>query len=192
MLLVFAWSGFALNLPETYATVMSRVTKFVDVEHLPELTQPLSQPSIGWSQALTLGQQYMAEQARLHDFTINRPSSLIYRRETGVYYYRVHSSHDLFNYGATSVAIDATTGAFRGVKIPTGYHAGNTFTTWLMALHTAMVFGLPWKIFVSFMGLTVATLTATGVIVWWKKRRARRRFAERATLSEHIMIQSLD
>lgn len=154
--------------------------------------RPLSQPSIGWSQALAFGQHYMGEQSRLHDFTINRPSSLIYRRETGVYYYRVHSSRDLFNYGATSVALDATTGAFRGVKIPTGQHAGNTFTTWIMALHLAMVFGLPMKIFVSLMGLTVATLTVTGVVVWWKKRRARRRFAERSTLLERAAIQHAD
>lgn len=192
MLLVFAWSGFAFNLPETYTAVMSRVTKFEDIEHPPELVRPLSQPSIGWSQALAFGQHYMAEQARLHDFTINRPSSLIYRRETGVYYYRVHSSRDLFNYGATSVAIDATTGAFRGVKIPTGQHAGNTFTTWIMALHMAMVFGLPMQIFVSVMGLTVAMLTVTGVVVWLKKRRARRRFAECSTLIERVTSQSAD
>ena len=156
-----------------------------DIEHLPELAQPLSQPSMIWSQALALGQQHMAEQARLHDFTINWPSSLIYRRETGVYYYRVHSSRDLFNYGATSVAIDATTGAFLGVKIPTGHQAGNTFTTWLMALHTAMVFGFPMKIFVSLMGLTMAILTITGVVVWWKKRHARRRTAESLAFPGH-------
>lgn len=34
-----------------------------DIEHLPELAQPLSQPSMIWSQALALGQQHMAEQA---------------------------------------------------------------------------------------------------------------------------------
>lgn len=51
----FVWSGFAFNLPGTYATVMSRVTKFADIEHLPELAQLLSQPSISWSQALALG-----------------------------------------------------------------------------------------------------------------------------------------
>ena len=51
-----------------------------------------------------------------------------------------------------------------------------------MALHMAMVFGFPMKIFVSLMGLTMATVPVTGVIVWWRKRRARRRFAERPAL----------
>jgi uncharacterized iron-regulated membrane protein len=46
-----------------------------------------------------------------------------------------------------------------------------------MALHMAMVFGFPMKTFVSLMGLTRATVTVTGVIIWWRKRRARRRFA---------------
>jgi uncharacterized iron-regulated membrane protein len=188
MLLVFAWSGFALNLPETYTAVMNRVTKIEDIEHPPELGQPLSQPSIGWSQALALGQQYMAEQASLHDFTIHRASSLIYRRATGVYYYRVHSSRDLFSYGATSVAIDATTGAFRGVEIPTGQYAGNTFTAWISALHMAMVFGLPMQIFVSVMGLTVVVLSVTGVVIWWKKRQGRQRVAPRRAVLEKIHV----
>jgi uncharacterized iron-regulated membrane protein len=37
------------------------------------------------------------------------------------------------------------------------------------------VFGLPYKIFVSLLGLCIAMLSATGVYIWWKKRYSRLR-----------------
>jgi hypothetical protein len=42
----------------------------------------------------------------------------------------------------TLVGIDATTGALTGYEIPTGDLAGNSFTSWAMALHMAMVGGM--------------------------------------------------
>ncbi|HKX33081.1 MAG TPA: PepSY-associated TM helix domain-containing protein [Blastocatellia bacterium] len=175
MLLLFALSGFSFNLPDAYASVMRRVTNFEDLDRRPELEKPLSKPAIGWEQALQLGREYMDEQARLHGFTINRPASLIYRRQTGVFYYRVHSSRDLVRYGATSVAIDATTGNLLGVEIPTGHRPGNTFTSWIASIHMAMVGGVPMKIFVSCMGMVVVALSITGVLIWWRIRRPFRR-----------------
>jgi uncharacterized iron-regulated membrane protein len=116
----------------------------------------------------------MEEQARLEGFTVERPAALIYRRHLGAYYYRVVSSRDVVRYGDTTVAIDATTGQLLGVEIPTGHRAGNTFTSWIKALHMAMVFGWPWKVFVSVMGLVVVLISVTGVLVWWRKRRPHR------------------
>jgi uncharacterized iron-regulated membrane protein len=40
-----------------------------------------------------------------------------------------------------------------------------------MALHMANVWGLPYKIFVCVLGLVIVMLSATGVLIWWKKRR---------------------
>lgn len=175
MLLVFAWSGFALNLPSVYQGVMQRITDIEDIEHPPKLPTPLESPSVGWRQAHALGERYMAEQARQHGFEIERPWALIYRRETGTWYYRVRSSRDVVRYGTTTVAIDATTGALRGVAVPTGRRSGDTFTNWIKALHMAMVGGLPMQLFVSACGLLVTALTLTGVLIWWRKRRLRRR-----------------
>jgi len=36
------------------------------------------------------------------------------------------------------------------------------------------------------MGLVVAMLSATGVFIWWKKRTARRRHAERGRAAEGV------
>lgn len=96
-------------------------------------------------------------------------------RAVGLYEYRVRSSRDIGDkYGRTSILFDATTGALRDLRLPTGHHTGNTITTWLFALHTANVFGLPFRLLVSFAGVVLAMLSITGVVIWWMKRQARR------------------
>jgi uncharacterized iron-regulated membrane protein len=45
----------------------------------------------------------------------------------------------------------------------------------------AAVFGLPYRMFVSGLGLVIVLLSATGVIVWWKKREGRLALATRRT-----------
>ncbi len=44
---------------------------------------------------------------------------------------------------------------------------------WLVALHIASIGGLPYRIFVSVLGLAVVMLSVTGVVIWMKKRSAR-------------------
>ena len=184
MLLTVAVSGFAFNLPKAYAAMMKRVTNFEDIDARPDLDQPLAKPAVGWTQALELGQRYMSEAAAEHGFTINHPWALIYRRENGNYFYRVHSSRDLVRYGTTSVGINASTGELIGVELPTGQRWANTFTSWIMALHMADVFGLPWQIFMTFLGVTVSLLSISGVLIWWRKR-GRARAAGRPTGRQH-------
>jgi uncharacterized iron-regulated membrane protein len=72
------------------------------------------------------------------------------------------------------VNFDGQTGALNWALRPSGQYAGNTVSNWLYALHMANVFGLPYRIFVCVLGLVIAALSVTGVIVWWHKRRARR------------------
>jgi uncharacterized iron-regulated membrane protein len=174
MLLVFAVSGFALNIPDAYASGIKAIAQYEDIEETPDLPEPLTQPAIDWAEALALGRKYMAEAAAREGFLIERPTALIYRREKGIYFYRVQSDRDVVDYGMTSVGIDGTTGLLTGIEIPTGHRAGNTLTSWAMALHMAMVGGIAWKIFVSLMGLVVVTLSLTGVCIWANKRRASR------------------
>jgi uncharacterized iron-regulated membrane protein len=173
MLLIFALSGVALNLPQTYSAVMGKVLDLVENDTLPDLENPLVHPAVGWRKALTLGQDYMAQTANRHGFEVKYPTALIYRRDQGVYEYRVYSSRDLVRYGVTGVMVDGSDGSLRSVEIPTGHLSGNTFTNWINALHQAMVFGLPYRIFVSAMGLVLVVLTISGVLIWLRKTRAR-------------------
>jgi len=191
MLLIFAISGFSINMPRTYLAIMNKMTNYVDNEALPILEKPLSNPVISWAEAYALGQKYMQQQADIHDFSIERLSSLIYRRETGIYDYRVQSSLDLADkpsYGYTSIAIDAMTGKLTGVQLPTGQYAANTFTSWITALHQGRVFGLPYRILCSILGLTMVALTITGIVIWYRRRSDRRKKSWSANTGTSVLI----
>jgi uncharacterized iron-regulated membrane protein len=51
--------------------------------------------------------------------------------------------------------------------------AADVFVNWLSALHMGEVFGTPYKIVLCLLGLVVAGLSGTGVIIWWRKLRSR-------------------
>ncbi len=173
-LFVFAWSSVAFNLPGVYQPVMH--TLFGD--HAPVSGAPASQaapePAMGWDAGLARGRVLMHEQARRHGFTVVEEERLSYRARQGVLHYRVRSNRDLRDRrGVTSVDFDAATGALRAVYIPTGEDAGDTTTSWLLALHMADVGGAAMKVWVCLLGLATAGFSLTGVWIWWRKRRAR-------------------
>ncbi len=187
ILLVFAWTGFALNLPGYYTRIMNAISgyeHFQEMQHRPPLAEPLVRPPVNWYQALHLGERFLTEQAHAQGFRIERLAALEYRRDLGVYFFLAHTSRDLADGGrrtetdspatAATIMIDARDGRFLGIQIPTGQNAGNTFTSWILALHIASVFGLPWKVAVSLIGLVVVLITVTGVLIWWRKRKSRR------------------
>ena len=72
----------------------------------------------------------------------------------------------------TMLWIDAATGRFVKLYLPTGQKAGDTISLWLLTLHMAKLWGLPYKLFVCFMGLVITMLSVTGVYIWLKKRWA--------------------
>jgi uncharacterized iron-regulated membrane protein len=186
LLLVFAWSSVFFNLNEVYIAA----TKLVLEIEPPAWTWPAQTPRadgramLGWADAEATGTRLMADQARLHGFTILRRDALYFHRQKGLVQYRVRSSRDIGDkYGTTSVLFDAYTGELVAIELPTGQRSGTTLTTWLTALHMANLFGLPYRILVCVAGLVIAMLSATGVYIWWKKRRARRLCLVRAGAS---------
>lgn len=135
---------------------------------------PLVEAEIGWQQAQSIGEKLMAEQADKHHFTIEQVVALGLNRMNGTYRYMVRSSKDIQDKrGGTSVFFDANSGELKLVLLPSDQYSGNTVTTWLTALHTANVFGLPYRILVCLLGLVIVMLSVTGIIIWMKKRAAR-------------------
>ena len=58
--------------------------------------------------------------------------------------------------------------------------AADIFVQAQFPLHSGRILGLPGRILISVMGLVVAALSVTGVVIWWRKRRARVRVRETA------------
>ncbi|CAH0355868.1 MAG: PepSY-associated TM helix domain-containing protein [Sphingobium sp.] len=185
LLMIFAVTGFALNLGTYYAGFVKLFTTyehFQEAPPRPSLPKPLLDPPVDWFKAADLGQLYFAQQAKREDFTLGKPASIEYRRDLGVYFFQMHTSRDLLDgqgnptetnspATAATIAIDALNGRFLGMQLPTGQHVGNTVTSWLMALHVTAIGGRPWQIAVSAFGLMVVGIAMTGVLLWWRRRR---------------------
>lgn len=183
-LLIFAWSSVFMDLNGFYTAATRLFSEFEQpMWARPAPATPDERPPIAWEEAETIGRRLMDEQARTHGFTVERLIAFYLMREKSVYEYRVRSSRDIGDkYGATTIHFDSHSGALVSASIPTGQRAGNTLTTWLVELHMANVFGLPYKIFVCILGVAITMLSGTGVYIWWKKRAPKRARRRRSTV----------
>lgn len=175
VLFVLAWSSFALNLPQWHDPVLRLVSLQQPVAaDLPRRTKPLWQPSLGWKAAHLRARELMDAQAAQRGFTVLGESSLAYDPQRGVYRYDVRSSLDIKDRGgSTRLFLDGNNGALVATWLPTGAAGGDTLVTWISNLHMAAVGGAPYKVAITCAGVGVALLSATGVLIWWRKRRAR-------------------
>jgi len=177
MLLVFAWSAVALNLGEVYHPLMNAAfgMKAGPFETLPRLERPQPVHALSWGEARERGRALMDLAAAERGIGVEREIGLSYIPSHGMFRYVVRSTRDVNErYANTAVWFDGDSGRETAFEAPTGEAAGNTLNTWLYALHFADVGGWPYKVFVSILGLVVTLLTVSGVVVWWKKRQARR------------------
>jgi uncharacterized iron-regulated membrane protein len=178
MLLVLAWSSVGLNLPEVYNPVMQGIFRMDQRAHesVPELKERRPLPVLSFHEAHERGKALMAMLASEHGFEVIRGHRLDYDQNRGAYRYRVLSSRDISDRSPnTTIHFDGNDGKLLAWETPTGQNTGRTITTWLYHLHWASltVGGLPYRIFVSLMGLVVTALSVTGVWIWLRKRRKR-------------------
>lgn len=175
MLLVLAWSGVAFNLrEEAYDPVMGLVFEMESAtDSIPALPAPLYEPPIGFRDAAAIGATLASRQTRQHDLEAGDGYALYYHAGKGVYHYTFASRADIRDDPSSRVMFSARDGSFAGLALPNRESAGNQITTWILALHTAEVGGLAMQIFICALGLVVALLSVTGIVIWWKKRSAR-------------------
>jgi len=178
-LLVLAWSSVMFNLPAIYHRLTDAI---LDYRPPPDDGMSMSPtgedlpPRIDFRTALSAAQRLMAVQAASHGFSVERPVVFQYEYDHHAYFYNVKSSRDVWDSdhnSETTLTFNADTGALRSLNLPTGEHTGNTVFTWLVGLHQAWVFGLPYSIFLCVLGLAIATLSSTGVYIWWTKWQGR-------------------
>lgn len=172
VLLIFAWSSVSLNLPAVYEPVMRLLTGYTPPTM--QATTATIKPQLSWSAAQHRARVLMKQEANDRGFTMHHEVMLRFIAEQNLWLYRTHTSRDVLDRrGASDLYFDASTGAFQDLRLPTGEQIGTTATSWLHALHVANVGGWAWRVVVVFLGLTLAMLSVTGVLIWQRKRRAR-------------------
>jgi len=91
----------------------------------------------------------------------------------GVGFYAVENSHGDGGLGNPWLYFDSRTGAPAGADVPGSGSAGDIFLQSMFPLHSGRIIGTPGRVLMSLMGVAIATLSVTGVLVWARKRRAR-------------------
>lgn len=174
VLLALAWSGVGFNLSkEIYNPVMSAVFGMPDMygDSAPTLAEPRLEPTMPWPEALATGRRLLADAAKRDNFRVKKEDFLLYMSDKAIYLYIVSTDRDLWEQSTTLTFDD--TGKLLGMSLPTGSNAGTTLNTWIFGIHMAKIWGLPFRLFITFVGVAIAVLSGTGVYVWWKKRRGR-------------------
>lgn len=175
VLIVIAISGVQMNLAdEVFDPALKQVLPYHDPLAAATPPQPGEPVNLSWEQGLGQGRTLMAQHAQRDGFEIEKETSLSFNSGRNVYAYAVKSSQDIHRQGGeTKVYLSAYDGREVGFTQP--YAAsGNAVESWLMALHRARVGGVPYQMFLSFVGLIVVMLSITGFIVWVKRRRPAR------------------
>jgi uncharacterized iron-regulated membrane protein len=124
---------------------------------------------------------------------------VFYSREYGIYgvrFFRPEDGHGAAGVGHPALYFDALDGRLLGERQPWKGTAADIFMQAQFPIHSGRILGLPGRILISVMGLVVAGLSVTGVIVWWRKRRARllaqRRFKPEALDDERELLPGAD
>ncbi|NPT45779.1 PepSY domain-containing protein [Paraburkholderia sp. 1N] len=103
----------------------------------------------------------------------------------GVGFYATGNDHGDLGLGNPWMYWDAATGKPLGAQIPGKGTAGDIFMQVQFPLHSGRILGLGGRILISAMGIAVAVLSATGLLIWLKKLNARRRSAHNARHARH-------
>jgi uncharacterized iron-regulated membrane protein len=177
LLFILAFTAFSLNLyREVFVPAMSVVSKVTPTPFDTRQPTALNQPIVAQTDFRQAIEKASAE-ARQRGWTAPA-GSLFYSRYFGVYsvaFFHPEDGHGAGGVGHRTLYLDGGDGRLLGDKEPWQGTAADIFVQAQFPLHSGRILGLPGRILISIMGLVVATLSVTGVYVWWKKRAARLR-----------------
>ena len=185
-MLVFAWSAVAFNLDAVHEPVQ----RFFGAQGLYEqIENPSPTPGEPMTdrQAVETGERLMRAEAIRQGFAIRGPEALSLRPYANMIGYYARTSLDgPTDNGSTVIWFDQVSGrpvAFRG---PFGATPADAVDKTVRMLHTADLFGWPYKVFVSLFGLLTAATSIAGVILWQRRAFRAKRKDQRSTRSDAL------
>ena len=179
LLLILAVTAISMNLrQEIMRPVVSMFAPLATDPFAVRMPNPHDEPiepEIGRFEVLQLANN----EAQRRKWTAP-PGGMFYQPEFGIYgvtYHEPGKDHANFGLGNPWLYFDGQDGAYLGDKIPGAGSAGDIFLQAQFPLHSGRILGMPGRIMVSILGVLVAVLSVTGVVIWQKKRLARVRAA---------------
>jgi len=173
LLLPLAVSAVSMNLNrEVLRPLVSMLSPLADnpfASRTPR-TEPMT-PALSRERAISLGS---AEASRLG--LEHGPGGVFYSPEFDVYgvgFYTPGNDHGDGGLGNPWLYFDGQTGAPAGSELPGRGSAGDIFMQLQFPLHSGRILGVTGRVLITALGLVIAMLSVTGVVIWAKKRRVR-------------------
>jgi uncharacterized iron-regulated membrane protein len=190
LLFVIAFTAFSLNLySEVFYPLMSKVSEVTpspyDVRMPVDHDSPIL-PKVSYAALL----ETASAEARERGW--NEPAgSVYYAPEYGIHaveFYYPGADHGSGGVGHKTLYYDGADGRYLGDSQPWRGTAADLFVQAQFPLHSGRILGLPGRILISLMGVVVAVLSVTGVVIWAKKRAARNRAEARGAVGAGAQI----
>lgn len=175
VLFVLAFTAISMNLSDEVVRPVLRTVSnltpdaFDDVRATP-LNQQI-EPKISFVDAIEIA----SEEARKRGWS-DPPGSAFYGVNHGLYaisFYRSEDEHGDYGMGHRMLFVDARDASLKGGRAPWHGTAGDIFMQLQFPLHSGRIAGIPGRVAISLLGIVVAMLSITGIVVWAKKRSAR-------------------
>ncbi|MEJ8851701.1 PepSY-associated TM helix domain-containing protein [Variovorax rhizosphaerae] len=185
-IIVIAFTSFSLNLyREVFYPVLSLVSRTTPG---PYETRPMA--PLGTTITPTLGFAEVVERAKAEaqrrGFDLP-PGGIYYEARYGFYnvsFFEPGADHGQGGMGLANLYIDAHDGRVLSQNVPWRGTAADVFVQLQFPIHSGRILGMPGRILMSLMGLMVAMLSVTGIVIWERKRRSRRLQAHREKSAE--------
>ncbi len=175
LLFILALTAVSLNLNnEIFRPLLAT---FSDLTPTPFTTRPLRPkhqpiaPEMPFADAITRAEAEASARGWPEPV-----GSIFYAQRFGIYgvrFYEPGNDHGSGGMGVKSIYIDGADGRTLGERVPWKGTAADVFVQLQFPLHSGRIAGIPGRILISIMGIIVAMLSVTGVVIWVRKRRAR-------------------
>ncbi|MGA0610255.1 PepSY-associated TM helix domain-containing protein [Caldimonas sp. KR1-144] len=176
LLLIIAITSVSMNLGnEVTRPVVSWFSTLSPSPFASRAPAPLNQPvepKLGFAQAIALAK----DEASRRGWTLPA-GAVFYSPDFGIYgvgFFEPGNDHGDGGLGNPWLYFDALDGRPAGEVVPGEGSAGDLFMQLQFPLHSGRIAGVAGRALMSVLGLSVATLSVTGVVIWLRKRRARR------------------
>jgi uncharacterized iron-regulated membrane protein len=179
LLFTIAFTAFSLNLYfEVFSPLMRTVSSYTPNPYEQRTAAPLDnpiEPKSSFADIIELAQS----EAQRRGW--NTPVGAVsYALQYGIYgarFFEPGDDHGAAGVGPAQLYFDGQDGRLLGERLPWQGTAADIFVQAQFPVHSGRILGLPGRILISIMGLVVAALSVTGVLIWYRKRRARVRAA---------------
>lgn len=178
LLLVIAFTAFSLNLyREVFYPMMSKVSKVTPSPFDSRMRAPKHAPI-----APVIELSEVIKQARVdaNNRGWHEPAgSVSYNQGFGIYgvqFYYPKDGHGAGGVGHKRLYYDSQDGRYLGDRQPWHGTAADIFVQAQFPLHSGRILGLPGRVLISVMGLVVAMLSITGIVVWKRKNASQRKY----------------